>query len=445
MKTKSVIHLNDENVFHNPIIETGADPWMIQHDEQYYYCGSDNASSIFVSSASDPTRIGEAEKVLVWKAPPGRAYSHQTWAPELYCLDGRWYIYFAASNGRNSSHRLYVLEADTPFGPYRFKGLISPPTDRWAIDGTVIEHDDGQRYFVWSGWDGINNVQQNLYIAKMLNPWTLATSNSVLKSRKKRKDKGKTRTPGDSVAPGSLMDFEVTAPVDGDYILEISYRSASAAMQQLEVNGAGHVSLHYVATGPRNTQTHFETVRLKKGANVLSFATGIGDVNLRGIKVKEPFADRRLLTVPEHAWEKLGGPAYVVEGPSAIRCNGKLHIIYSASASWTDDYQLGRLTFLGGDIMDLKNWKKHGPVFQKTESIFGPGHASFIQFRGQDWIVYHTAKYSGAGWNREVRMQPYQWTESNDPDFGRPLGGFLSKGSDQEREYSADRMDKVGA
>ncbi len=443
MKTKNIVPLNDDNIFQNPILETGADPWMFQHQDQYYYCGSDNKSSIFVSSTGDPALIAEADRVLVWKAPKGKAYSHQTWAPELYFLDGRWYIYFAASNGRNSSHRLYVLEADLPFGPYRLKGQISPATDRWAIDGTIIDHDDGERYFVWSGWDGMTNVQQNLYISRMLNPWTLVSSKTLLTTRKipkKRKAK-----PGSDSVPAHLLTVEVIAPEAGDYILEIAYRCTSPAMQQMEINGACHCGLHFVPTGPKNTQTHFEKIGLKEGINRLTFATGIGEVNLRGVKVKPQFADRMLLAFPEHSWERLGGPCYVVEGPAAIKRRGKLHIIYSASASWTDDYQLGRLTFMGGDILDWKNWKKHGPVFQKTDTVFGPGHASFISFRDQDWIVYHSAKFSGAAWKREVRMQPFSWSESNDPEFGRPVGGPVSKSLGTEHEYSSGLMGKVGA
>ncbi|RZA17395.1 MAG: hypothetical protein EOP10_22830 [Proteobacteria bacterium] len=414
MKNRDSLRLNDQNVFSNPILETGADPWMIQHQDQYYYCGSDNASSIFISSASDPTRIAECEPVLVWKAPEGEAYSHETWAPELFVLDGRWYIYFAASDGCNTTHRMFVLEADAPYGPYRLKGQISPATDTWAIDGTVIEHDDGERYFVWSGWDGTANIQQNLYIAKMLNPWTLVSTNKVLECKE--------------VSDADfLLALDVRADETSDYVLEVSYETDSHSMQQLEINGERHIGLHFTATPHQNTQTHFEMIPLEKGLNRLTFKAGIGDVKVKGVTVKAQFADRMLLATPEHNWEKMGGPCYVTEGPAALKRNGKLHIIYSASASWTDDYQLGRLTFLGGNILDMKNWKKSGPVFQKTETMFGPGHASFIQFGEQDWIVYHTAKYSGGGWNREVRMQPFTWNENNEPEFGRPMAGPFAK------------------
>ena len=37
-------------------------------------------------------------------------------------------------------------------------------------------------YFVWSGWPGFTDGQQNLYIAEMRNPWTLRTDRVLLSS-----------------------------------------------------------------------------------------------------------------------------------------------------------------------------------------------------------------------------------------------------------------------
>ena len=49
-----------------------------------------------------------------------------------------------------------------------------PRTDRWAIDGTVLEATNGSLYFIWSGWPGTSDGLQNLYIAPMSNPWTIS-------------------------------------------------------------------------------------------------------------------------------------------------------------------------------------------------------------------------------------------------------------------------------
>jgi GH43 family beta-xylosidase len=69
---------------------------------------------------------------------------------------------------------MWVLEAESsdPLGAYRCRGCL--PTQGWAIDGTPLQLADGRMFFVWSGWPGKRNGQQNLYIAPMSNPWTLS-------------------------------------------------------------------------------------------------------------------------------------------------------------------------------------------------------------------------------------------------------------------------------
>jgi GH43 family beta-xylosidase len=49
---------------------------------------------------------------------------------------------------------------------------VGDATNKWAIDVSVFEH-KGQLYMLWSGWEGDGNGQQNIYIAKMENPYTI--------------------------------------------------------------------------------------------------------------------------------------------------------------------------------------------------------------------------------------------------------------------------------
>lgn len=166
--------------FANPIAP-GADPWVIRHDGFYYWCASENDVGVAVYRAERLTERGE--KVLVWQAPERGPYSQEIWAPELHHLDGRWYIYVAASNGRNATHRMIVLEAvgAEPTSEFRFKSelytgdeIATGRCNRWAIDGTILEH-RGQRYMIWSGWQDERD-QQWLYIATLSNPWTISSN-----------------------------------------------------------------------------------------------------------------------------------------------------------------------------------------------------------------------------------------------------------------------------
>jgi GH43 family beta-xylosidase len=160
--------------FTNPIVSSGADPWVVRWEKRYYYCFSRDGR-VRVSRADSLIDIGRGKEVAVWTPPAKGPYSKELWAPELHRLGDRFYIYVAADDGDNANHRMYVLEGDTrdPQAAYKFKGKIAPETDRWAIDGTVGTI-NGHQYFVWSGWEGTENVRQDLFIAAMKDPWTLA-------------------------------------------------------------------------------------------------------------------------------------------------------------------------------------------------------------------------------------------------------------------------------
>ena len=151
------------------------------------------------------------------------------------------------------------------------------------------------------------------------------------------------------------------------------------------------------------------------------------------VKISEPTED----------WEQTDAtspfPTGVNEGPQVLVSptdSSKIHIIYSADGSWTNNYCLGRLTYTGGNsVNDLLNpncWSKHPePVFssgQGKTGPFGPGHCSFVRDENEDWIVYHCARYNNAGWTRWVHTQKFGWN-GDTPDFGEPIPRlvFLSK------------------
>ena len=52
---------------------------------------------------------------------------------------------------------------------YTAETRMALPDDKWAIDGSMFTH-NGQRWFVWSGWAGDTNVEQNLYNLRMTSP-----------------------------------------------------------------------------------------------------------------------------------------------------------------------------------------------------------------------------------------------------------------------------------
>ena len=305
--TERLFSLTPPPTFNNPIIGSGADPWVTRWNNQYVYVRS-NGAAVYVAKSTSLQGIGAGASIKVWDPPDGTAWSHNVWAPELHYLDGKWYIYVAADDGNNASHRMYVLEGNTqdPAGSYTFKGKIAATTDRWAIDGTVLDH-NGSRYMLWSGWPGTTDGQQNLYIAPMSNPWTIS-------------------------------------------------------------------------------------------------------------------GERVTISTPTYAWERHG--LALNEGPTVLKKDGTVHIIYSASGFWTPEYSLGQLTLTGSNPMFGSAWtKKPTPVFTRTSNVAGVGHASFTKSPdgSQDWIVYHAHKDPTTFTGRDVRTQAFTWNPDNSPSFGQPI------------------------
>ncbi len=162
--------------FFNVISPSGADPWVIKHKDGHYYMTVTTGHDVTIWRANTIAGFIGAERKVVWTPPRSSPNSKNIWAPELHRLEGKWYIYYAADNGKHQNHRLYVLEnsAEDPFkGRFVEKGKICDhKNDRYAIDGTVLNL-KGKMFLIWSGRPGDQHTTQNIYIAPMRNPWTL--------------------------------------------------------------------------------------------------------------------------------------------------------------------------------------------------------------------------------------------------------------------------------
>jgi GH43 family beta-xylosidase len=162
------------STFTNPLLPTGPDPWMISEKGVYYYTNTTGVN-ITLWKTKSPVDLKTAEKEIVWTPSPGKPYSHELWAPELHHLNGKWYVYFAADDGRNQSHRIWVIEnsaSDPLRGKWTLRGKVSDPSNKWTIDASVFE-DAGRLYLIWSGWEGNEDGRQDIYIGRLKNPWTV--------------------------------------------------------------------------------------------------------------------------------------------------------------------------------------------------------------------------------------------------------------------------------
>src|SRR5690606_9884487 len=160
--------------FTNPVMPGGPDPWIVQKNGTYYYTFT-QGSKLVIIETKNVSELASGHRYDVWTPPANQSYSKNVWAPELHEINGKWYFYFAADDGANANHRMYVLENASPNptqGNWVLIGKVADPTNLWAIDGTVLNY-KGQLYMLWSGGNA-GSPPQNIYIAKMSNPWTIS-------------------------------------------------------------------------------------------------------------------------------------------------------------------------------------------------------------------------------------------------------------------------------
>lgn len=164
-----------DSTFANPILPGGPDPWVTAKNGTYYYTYT-HGGRLVILETENLSELASARRHDVWIPPTGTPYSKNLWAPELHEIDNKWYFYFAADDGQNANHRMYVIEnpSSTPVeGNWEFKGKVADASDQWAIDGTVLQH-NGRLYMLWSGGNA-GAPPQDIYIAEMSNPWTISS------------------------------------------------------------------------------------------------------------------------------------------------------------------------------------------------------------------------------------------------------------------------------
>lgn len=162
----------------SPIIDReGADPFVIRCGEGCLYTKT-TGGNISLGVADSIQTLGAAQLKCIYD--PG-ADLKDLWAPEIWQLDGTWYVYFAAAVPGEEMHHMYVLSNESE-NPLRGEWECSPVSgmdDKFAIDGTIMEV-AGKRYFLWSGWEGYENVRQDIYLAQMLSPTEVADEKILL-------------------------------------------------------------------------------------------------------------------------------------------------------------------------------------------------------------------------------------------------------------------------
>lgn len=141
-----------------------ADPYILLHDGTYYAYGTGAPDGIFVFESDD---------LQTWRQAPGRAtgglalhkddvYGEKWfWAPEVYCVDGKFYMFFSAEE------HICVAVSDSPLGPFMQQEQKPMIEGEKCIDNTLFIDDDGRKYMYFDRFnDGLNiwvcELEENL-------------------------------------------------------------------------------------------------------------------------------------------------------------------------------------------------------------------------------------------------------------------------------------------
>jgi GH43 family beta-xylosidase len=167
--------------FQNPLLTAAPDPWVTYKDG-FYYVMHTTGNNLRIYKTQAISRLSQARPVTVWTPPASGPNSRDIWAPELYFLNGKWYIYYAAdNNGVDATHRMFVLEnssADPTQGTWVDRGQLALPDNKWAIDGTILQL-NGKLYMAWSGWETDLGGSQHIYISQLTNPYTVGSTTRI--------------------------------------------------------------------------------------------------------------------------------------------------------------------------------------------------------------------------------------------------------------------------
>ncbi|SNR70133.1 glycoside hydrolase family 43 protein [Lutibacter flavus] len=181
----------EKTATNKPIVEQRADPFIYKHTDGYYYfTGSVPSYDVIeLRRAKSINELQEAETFNVWHKHKTGPMSQHIWAPEIHYLDGKWYVYFAASEVDDIwKLRPYVIECkgqDPLKDEWIELGQMQPADGDnktfidFSLDGTVFEN-NGKRYFCWAEKTGGQFAASNLYLAEMESPIKLKTAQFML-------------------------------------------------------------------------------------------------------------------------------------------------------------------------------------------------------------------------------------------------------------------------
>lgn len=157
------------------------DPHVFVEGETYYIVGTSDRDGNVIDCYTTEDFVSFDRHIAIYNPSNFDGWENEQasiYAPELYCFDGIYYMYYSAKDN-TGVRRNSVVMADNPLGPYKpivkgsVNGLAEPifldkNKSFDVLDITVFTDDDGQMYMYYSV---ACNENQHIVGVKMKNPY----------------------------------------------------------------------------------------------------------------------------------------------------------------------------------------------------------------------------------------------------------------------------------
>lgn len=184
--------------YQNPVADY-ADPSVVYHDGWYYYSFAKEylgKPAIYMAKAANIYDVGNVRPQLIWAQAQDTEGTEvkSLWAPQLYFLEGKWYLYAtcdvgietALTNGR----RMPVIWrglTDDPQGEYEYIGVMkNVDMEVTSYNSPRIIRHGGKLYMINGSFfreeDCTNQHIQRMFVSELADPITAAGAAVVISS-----------------------------------------------------------------------------------------------------------------------------------------------------------------------------------------------------------------------------------------------------------------------
>lgn len=133
----------------SPEVVPLGDPFILYYEGCYYAYGTGADAGIPVYVSKDLKTWRRADRLALHKSDVWA--DRWFWAPEVYYIDGTFYMYYTADE------HICVATADSPLGPFKQARKEPMIAGEKTIDNTLFIDDDGKPYLFFDRFnDGLN-------------------------------------------------------------------------------------------------------------------------------------------------------------------------------------------------------------------------------------------------------------------------------------------------